>query len=84
VGSFSPNAWGLYDMHGNVWEWCWDWYGDYDTSDLSNPMGASSGIFCVARGGTWYDTAVIVRSAHRTGNTPKLRFNALGFRLVRP
>ena len=44
VGSFALNAWGLYDMHGNVWEWCWDWYGDYDTVDLNNPKGASSGF----------------------------------------
>ncbi|MHC6201859.1 SUMF1/EgtB/PvdO family nonheme iron enzyme [Breznakiellaceae bacterium SP9] len=84
VGSFAPNSWGLYDMHGNVWEWCWDWYGSYSSSAQTDPMGAASGSARVCRGGGCYDDAAYLRSAYRFGSTPTDRYYYLGFRVVRP
>jgi formylglycine-generating enzyme required for sulfatase activity len=84
VGSFAANAWGLYDMHGNVWEWCWDWYGEYANGSQTDPSGADSGAPRVLRGGSWHSSAKSVRSASRSYITPSFRNYYLGFRLVRP
>jgi formylglycine-generating enzyme required for sulfatase activity len=84
AGSFRPNAWGLYDMHGNVFEWCWDWYDSYASGAQTDPVGASSGMRRVIRGGGWLHSGQNLRSADRSGSTPGYRINFLGFRLVRP
>jgi len=84
VGSFAPNAWGLHDMHGNVWEWCSDWYAAYTTGAQTNPKGPSSGSRRVFRGGSWYYFANYCRSAFRYGITPGHRSSGVGFRLVSP
>jgi len=84
VGSFSPNAWGLYDMHGNVWEWCWDIFGDYTDDKKNNPEGAAKGPGRVCRGGSWNASARGVRSACRGRDTPDYHDNNMGFRIVLP
>ena len=80
VGTYPPNAWGLYDMHGNVWEWCNDWLGPYPTKVQDNPTGPESGEYHVVRGGSWKSRAHYCRSARR--NPPHPRSNAFGLRLV--
>jgi formylglycine-generating enzyme required for sulfatase activity len=81
VGKKKPNAWGLHDMHGNVWEWCSDWYGGYPNGEVTDPTGPTSGSCRVFRGGSWYDVAARCRSAYRRGYAPSAR-DFIGFRLA--
>jgi formylglycine-generating enzyme required for sulfatase activity len=76
VGSYQPNAFGLYDMHGNVQEWCLDWYGSYTSSAVSDPTGPSTGSLRVLRGGFWVGGAGTCRSAARWGMRPGLPDNS--------
>jgi formylglycine-generating enzyme required for sulfatase activity len=85
VGLKIPNNFGLYDMSGNVWEWCWDWREknwNYDKYSLNNPVGARSGEYRVDRGGSWFYGAVNCRSDYRGSNSPDDRYDSLGFRLL--
>ena len=83
VGEKKPNAWGLYDMHGNVWEWCQDWDGDYPSGSVTDPTGAASGSVRVCRGGSWVSFSVNCRSAYRYWYSPDYRDYFLGFRVLR-
>jgi formylglycine-generating enzyme required for sulfatase activity len=83
VGSFPPNLWGIYDMHGNVYEWCWDWYGEYSKRMQTSPIGPSYGKNRVLRGGSWYNKKQCLRSAYRYNSTASYRSSFVGFRLVR-
>jgi formylglycine-generating enzyme required for sulfatase activity len=85
VGSYAPNAWGLYDMYGNVAEWCLDWYDAayYGNSARANPIGPKDGKLKVVRGGAWNLSGAALRSARRAGYNPTLRLNTIGFRCVK-
>lgn len=83
VGSFPPNPWGLYDMHGNVWEWCQDFKGEYPSDHVTDPKGPLLGSSRVVRGGSWGRGALACRAAKRNSNPPMGRSNRIGFRLAK-
>ena len=82
AGSYAPNAFGLYDMFGNVWEWCWDWFGYYKNTIETDPIGAASGPDRIFRGGGWGDS--YAKSGYRGQQNPLYRSNQIGFRVVLP
>jgi formylglycine-generating enzyme required for sulfatase activity len=82
VKTYPPNKWGLYDMHGNVWEWCQDWYGKYPAGPETDPTGPSKGHMKARRGGSFFKYPWYLRSANRNRGNPQSRFHTQGLRLV--
>jgi len=82
VGQKKPNELGLYDMSGNVWEWCGDWYGNYSSGSQANPKGSPTGSYRVIRGGCWYNDTSICMLAIRDKGSPGDNNSCVGFRLV--
>ncbi len=83
VKALPKNSWGLYQMHGNVWEWCADWFDDYPTEAVTDPRGPKTGVNRVLRGGCWFNYGRNVRSAYRIIIDPSNRYGRPGFRLAR-
>ncbi|MEW6735610.1 MAG: SUMF1/EgtB/PvdO family nonheme iron enzyme, partial [Acidobacteriota bacterium] len=85
VGSYEPNSFGLYDVIGNVWEWCYDWYDDsyYRRSPSENPLGPDKGIYKVIRGGSWNNTVNFCQVSFRKPTAPGFGSSAIGFRIVK-
>ncbi len=82
VGKKKANEFGLYDMSGNLWEWCFDWYGEYRVVDINNPKGPYNGNFRVLRGGSWINSRLFCMTVNRHDNLPENRSAYFGFRVV--